>query len=75
MDIMDKIVNPSVHFLLQTIIISMAVNNLQGEMILIYHTQEVSDGRTSVQKSKRVENVIKRETVIKRYRNYLQLSG
>lgn len=49
MDIMDKIVNPSVHFLLQTIIISMAVNNLQGEMILIYHTQEVSDGRISVQ--------------------------
>lgn len=49
MDIMDKIVYPSVHFLLQTIIISMAVNNLQGEMTLIYHTQEVSDGRTSVQ--------------------------
>lgn len=49
MDIMDKIVNPRVHFLLQTIIISVAVNNLQGEMILIYYTQEVSDGRTSEQ--------------------------
>lgn len=49
MEIMDKIVNPCVHLVLQTIIISMAVNNLQGEMILIYHTQEVSDGRTSEQ--------------------------
>lgn len=41
MDIMDKIINQRVHFLLQTIIIWMAVNNLQGVMIFILHTQEV----------------------------------
>lgn len=52
MDIMDKIVNPRVKYLvmdlsccvnvmLHTVIISMAVNNLQGVMILIHHTQEV----------------------------------
>lgn len=50
MDIMDKIVNPRVQYLvmdftccvdvmLQTVIISMPVINLQGIMILIYHTQ------------------------------------
>lgn len=51
MDIMDKIVNPRVQYLvmditscvnvmLHTVIISMAVNNFEGVMILIYHTQE-----------------------------------
>lgn len=92
MDIMDKIVNPRVQYLvmdltccanvmLHTVIISMDVNNLQGVMILIYHTctQDVFRWQNlcarQFGKRKKESKASLRENHIKQYRKYLQLSG
>lgn len=89
MNIMDKIVNPRVQYLvmdltccvnvmLHTVIISMAVNNLQGLMILIYHTQEVFRWHNLYArrfgKREKESKASLTENHVKQYRKYLQLS-
>lgn len=90
MGIMDNIVSPCVQFLamdltccvnvmLHTVIISMAVNNFQGVMILINHTQEVFRRQNLCArrfgKRKKESKASLRENHVKQYQKYLQPSG